>query len=129
MQRCYEKLPSSAKCSYEKLRKPLPYAFINSIPSGLNLISKYDFAKSNIKGEANDFRFYNSTYEYISAGFNCNDDKLIFDEFIYKMNFLFYTLKQLNNDEISRFQIESILKNIRENSNIIFNWNQVVTLN
>lgn len=109
------------KHSFKLSHKLLPYAYINSIPSGLNLISKYDFEKSNIKGEANGFRFYNSTYEYISAGFNCNDHRLIFDEFISKMDLMFNNLKQLNNNEISTFQIESILKNIRENSNIIYN--------
>lgn len=107
--------------SFKLSRKPLPYAYINSIPSGLNLISKREFNKSEVYGEAKGFRFYSSRFQYVSAGFNCNDYQLNYSSFINNVDYMFSTLLKLNDYKITKKQIFLILENIRQNSNIVFN--------
>ncbi|MCW2120545.1 hypothetical protein [Flavobacterium sp. 7A] len=102
--------------------KRLNFAYINSIPRGLNLISKHDFAKPEVKGISNGFKFYKSKFEYISASFNLNEYNIDYYQFIGKCTIMFNTLLALNNSSylnpVHRFLI---LRHIRQHSNYIFN--------
>jgi hypothetical protein len=110
------------KHSFSLSNNRLPYAHINSHPKGLNLISKYENKKGEIKGEAFGFRFYNSKYKYLTAGFNMNDYKADFNTFFENCERMFSTLIYLNRKQISHFQLLTILKHMRENSNFVFNF-------
>lgn len=101
--------------------KRLKYAYISSIPQGLILISRREFKKTEIKGEANGFRFYKNKYEYFSASFNLNDSKLDFKYFKIACVKMHDTLKFLNEKPLKSSDLIFILRHIRENSNIIFN--------
>jgi len=108
--------------------KFLPYAFINSIPQGFNLITKSEPVKPIIKGCANGFLFYNQKFEYITAGFNLNSyfDLLKsniepFDFFTIKINNMLSTLCYLNKRKLKPLELELILKHIRQHGNYIFN--------
>lgn len=108
--------------------KKLPYAFINSIPKGFNLITKSEPIKPNIKGRANGFLFYNQKFEYITASFNLNNYfELInsnlepIEVFIIQFNEMLSALFYLNKRKIRPLELELILKHIRQNSNYIFN--------
>lgn len=109
------------KNSFSVGSKRLPYAFINSIPKGLNIISKYDSSKPKVKGMANGFKFYDSKYQYISAGFNTNDYKANYDTFNNNCIEMFSTLQYLNKRPAKPLHVYLILKHIREFSNYIFN--------
>lgn len=109
------------KNSFSVGSKRLPYAFINSIPKGLNLISKYESLKPKVKGTANGFKFYNSKYEYISAGFNTNDYNANSDTFNNNCVEMFSTLQYLNKQPTKPLHVYLILQHIREFSNNIFN--------
>lgn len=109
------------KSSFSVGSKRLPYAFINSIPKGLNVISKYDSLKPKVKGTANGFKFYNSKYEYISAGFNTNDYQANCDTFNQNCIVMFSTLQYLNKQPTKPLHVYLILQHIREFSNNIFN--------
>ena len=109
------------KNSFSVGSKRLPYAFINSIPKGLNIISKYDSIKPKVKGMANGFKFYTSKYQYISAGFNTNDYKANYDTFNNNCIEMFSTLQYLNKRPAKPLHVYLILKHIREFSNYIFN--------
>jgi hypothetical protein len=106
--------------------KRLPYAYINSIPRGFNLITKHEGRKPDVRGIANGFKFYSQKYYYISASFNLNNYFKIKDkdpkEFFYNqckvmLNTLFY----LNKRDLKPFELFTILKHIRQHSNYIFN--------
>jgi hypothetical protein len=106
--------------------KRLPYAYINSIPRGFNLITKHEARKPDVKGVANGFKFYTQKYDYISASFNLNNYFDIKDkdpkEFFYSqckvmLNTLFY----LNKRNLKPFELFTILKHIRQHGNYIFN--------
>ena len=108
--------------------KILPYAFINSIPKGFNLITKREPIKPNIKGSANGFLFYTQKFEYITASFNLNNffeitnsNREPFELFTIQLNEMLSTLFLLNKRKIRPLELEFILKHIREHSNYIFN--------
>ena len=109
------------KNSFKLSKKKLPYAFINSIPKGLQLIEKHEYAKPQSKGESNGFRFYFAKYDYVTAVFNLN--KYLRDEntFVLECIAMFSTLYQLNNNTLKHSHIDLILKLIREKSNLVFN--------
>ncbi len=109
------------KESFSLSNKRLPYAYIGSIPQGLNLTSKYEAIKPKVKGTANGFKFYNSKYEYISAGFNTNNFKANSDTFNYNCTVMFSTLEYLNKQPTNPMHVYLILKHIREFSNNVFN--------
>jgi hypothetical protein len=110
------------KESFKLSDKRLPYAYMNSIPKGLNLIARHDYSKPNIIGDAGGFRFYDAKYEYISAAFNTND--FYIDGAIFNTNckVMFSTLQYLNKQTTNHRHIYLILKHIRESSNIVFNF-------
>lgn len=135
------------KESFSLSKKRLPYAFVNSIPQGFNLISKHENIKPDITGTANGFKFYAEKFQYINAGFNLNN---YFDFEVEKIevvqngietienktyvltenpNAIFIslckemldTLFYLNKRKIKPLELEFILKHIRRYSNYIFN--------
>jgi hypothetical protein len=106
--------------------KRLPYAYINSIPRGFNLITKHEGRKPDVRGVANGFKFYTQKYYYISASFNLNNYFEIKDkepkEFFYNQcKVMLKTLFYLNKRELKPFELFAILKHIRQHSNYIFN--------
>lgn len=127
--------------------KRLTYAYISSIPSGLNLIHSYEFDKPNVKGKTDTFIFYFDKYKYISAGFNINNynsfvediieeiqvlsDTIYINrkEFVKNPNQIFISLCEnmldvlsyLNKRKIKPLELELILKHIRRQSNYVFN--------
>lgn len=109
------------KESFAQGNKMLKYAYINSIPKGLNLISKIEFQKPESKGTANGFKFYKSKFEYITASFNINNYKLVQKDFIIRCIDMIETLIFLNNKPLNSKQLFIILRHIRQNSNLIFN--------
>ncbi len=114
------------KYSFSIGRKRLPYAFINSIPKGFNLITKHEGKKPEIKGFSNGFVFYTGAYNYISANFNLNNyhelkDKDPHNYFLLQCETMLSTLHYLNKRKIKPLELEIILKHIREYGNYIFN--------
>jgi hypothetical protein len=114
------------KNSFSVGSKRLPYAFINSIPKGFNLITKHEAKKPPVKGMANGFVFYIGSYRYISANFNLNSyhelkDKDPQQHFLLQCKTMLSTLHYLNKRNIKPLELEMILKHIREYSNYIFN--------
>jgi hypothetical protein len=114
------------KNSFSVGSKRLPYAFINSIPKGFNLITKHEAKKPSVKGIANGFVFYVGSYTYISANFNLNSyhelkDKDPQQHFLLQCKTMLSTLHYLNKRNIKPLELEVILKHIREYSNYIFN--------
>lgn len=102
----------------------LKYAYISSVPSGLSIVHRKEFAKPNVLGMANGFIFYEGYYKYISASFNLNDWKLFGKEkgeiFFLECQKMVSTLEDLTKRHLTSYEIESIVKHIRENSNHIF---------
>jgi hypothetical protein len=114
------------KSSFSVRSKRLPYAFINSVPKGFNLITKHEAKKPDIKGMANGFVFYVGSDYYISANFNLNNYFEIKDkdpkEFFYsQFKMMLNTLHCLNKRNITPLELEIILKHIMEYGNYIFN--------
>jgi hypothetical protein len=114
------------KNSFSVGSKRLPYAYINSIPKGFNLISKHEAIKPPVKGIANGFVFYVGSYRYISANFNLNSyhelkDKDPQQHFLLQCKTMLSTLHYLNKRNTTPLELEIILKHIREYSNYIFN--------
>ena len=117
--------------------KHLPYAYIGSVPQGLNLISKHENTKPDLIGTANGFNFYAGKFQYINAGFNMNNpnDFGTYDKFTRQYfwnsnpNEIFIRLCKemldtffyLNKRKLKTFELELILKHIRRYSNYIFN--------
>lgn len=125
------------KESFRMNQKLLPYAYIGSVPKGLNLISKYENKKPDLIGTANGFNFYADKFQYVNAGFNMNNpndfgsyDKFTRQYFWYtNPNEIFITLCKemldtlfyLNKCKIKPLELELILKHIRRHSNYVFN--------
>lgn len=107
--------------SFSTSKKRLPYAYINSIPQGLNLTYQYEQQKTDILGQANGFRIYEAPYKYITGSFNLNQYFTEFDDFLTKCKAMFSVILYLQDDILHYYQIDLILKHIRENSNIVFN--------
>lgn len=109
------------KESFKLSNKRLPYAYMNSIPKGLNLIARHDYSKPKMLGAACGFRFYDAKYKYISASFNTNDFYLDDASFDTNCKVMFSTLQYLNKQTTNPRHIYLILKHIRECTNIVFN--------
>ncbi|MBC7845512.1 MAG: hypothetical protein H7Y10_03370 [Flavobacterium sp.] len=114
------------KNSFSVGSKRLPYAYINSIPKGFNLITKHEAINPPVKGIANGFVFYVGSYRYISANFNLNSYHELIDKdpqqhFLLQCKTMLSTLHYLNKRNIKPLELEIILKHIREYSNYIFN--------
>lgn len=107
--------------SFKLGNKFLKYAYINSIPKGLNLIAKHEFKKPEIKGTANGFKFYTQKYQYITASFNLNDYTADYSKFINNCSNMFEVLIYLNKKPLKSLSVYFILRHIRQNSNYIFN--------
>lgn len=107
--------------NFSTSKKRLPYAYLNSLPQGLNLTYQYEQKKPNAIGQANGFKFYEATFKYISGSFNLNEYPIQFEDFASKCEAMFSVILYLNDDELPYYQIHYIFKHIRENSNIIFN--------
>lgn len=101
--------------------KRLPYAYIGSIPQGLNLIKLHEGKKPDIKGVANGFVFYKEKYQYINAVFNINDYKADYSTFLLRIETMFSTLQLLNKKCTKPDDIYYILQHIRANSQYVFN--------
>lgn len=117
--------------------KHLPYAYIGSVPQGLNLISKHENTKPDLIGTAKGFNFYAGKFQYINAGFNMNNpnDFGTYDKFkrqyywnnnqneifVNQCKEMLDTLFYLNKRKIKPLELELILKHIRRYSNYIFN--------
>jgi hypothetical protein len=121
--------------------KHLPYAYIGSVPQGLNLISKHENTKPDLIGTANGFNFYAGKFQYINAGFNMNNPKTYLtnvvngqingngfvlienanEHFIYNLKNMLDTFFYLNKRKLKPLELELILKHIRKYSNYIFN--------
>lgn len=101
--------------------KFLKYAYVNSIPKGLKLVSKMEFKKPQSKGTANGFKFYVSKYDYITASFNLNDYTADYSKFISNCETMFSSLIYLNKMPLKSLSIYFILRHIRQQSNYIFN--------
>lgn len=106
--------------------KWLPYAFINSIPKGLNLITKHENIKPDKLGIANGFKFYKQQFNYVSASFNLNvffeiQEKDPQQFFIDKCTKMLSTLYYLNNRNLKPYELFVILNHMRQCSNFIFN--------
>jgi len=101
--------------------KRLPYAYIGSIPQGLNFIKLYEAAKPEIKGLANGFVFYKDSYQYISAVFNINDYKADNSTFLLRIETMLSALQFLNKKHTKSDDIYLILQHIRVNSQYVFN--------
>jgi hypothetical protein len=106
--------------------KRLPYAYINSIPKGFNLITKHEAKKPVVKGIANGFKFYTQKYDYISASFNLNNYFDIKDKdpkvfFYSQCDVMLSTLHYLNKRCLKPSELLLTLIHIRQNSNYIFN--------
>jgi hypothetical protein len=116
------------KESFSLNKKYLPYAYVNSIPNGFNLISKHESIKPEVIGTANGFKFYANKFQYINAGFNMNNyfdfqtnEQNQYDYFILLCQTMLDTLFVLNKRNIRPLELELILKHIRRYSNYIFN--------
>jgi hypothetical protein len=107
--------------------KRLSYAYVGSIPKGLNLITKHEATKPDVKGMANGFKFYSGKFDYLSAGFNMNNYYEIskhenpYKQFISLCTEMLTVLHYLNKRRIKPLELEIILKHIRRQSNYIFN--------
>lgn len=106
--------------------KRLPYAYINSIPKGFNLITKHEGKRPAAKGMTEDFIFYYGSYSYICANFNLNcyhefKDIEPREYFLLQCKTMLCTLRYLNKRNIKPLELEIILKHIRQHSNYIFN--------
>lgn len=109
--------------------KRLQYAYVNSVPSGLKMITKHDFKKPKIKGKTDTFIIYVDKFEYISAGFNLNNYNDFVEVIKDNPNQIFISLCEnmldvlfhLNKRKIKPLELEFILKHIRRYSNYVFN--------
>ncbi|MBG6062791.1 hypothetical protein IWX83_002592 [Flavobacterium sp. CG_9.1] len=107
--------------SFGLSNKRLPYAYISSIPQGLNMVSKYEGVKSGIKGQANGFIFYKEKYKYLNANFNLNDYTINYDTLCLRLEEMLSRLWYLNSKATKSNDLYSILKFIRANSQYVFN--------
>ena len=103
--------------------KRLPYAYIGSMPQGLNLIGSHEAIKPEVKGIANGFIFYVGKYKYYSAGFNLNNYQIDNKMFLIRLETMFSTLFHLNGQATKPEYIYLILQHIRKQSQYVFNVN------
>lgn len=109
------------KESFSLSNKRLPYAYIGSIPKGLNITISQESAKPELKGIANGFMFYKDKYKYVSANFNVNDYQIDYAELKSRVKTMLSTLCFLNKKHVTNEQVYLILQHIRANSQYIFN--------
>ncbi len=125
------------KESFRIGKKYLPYAYIGSVPKGLNLIVKQDATKPDAIGTANGFKFYAKKFQYIDATYNVNNpnefgiynkelkqycwSENLNEIFIELCKQMLDTFFYLNKRKLKPFELELILKHIRRYSNYIFN--------
>ena len=101
--------------------KRLKYAYVSSIPKGLNLIMKHEAIKSEVKGMANGFVFYKEMYQYINAVFNVHDFNADYSTFFLRIQTMLSSLHFLNKKQTKPEVIYLILQHIRANSQYVFN--------
>jgi hypothetical protein len=106
--------------SFSLSRSKIAYAYVSSITQNLELITKIEFQKPSVKGEALGFKFYSNNYNYVSAAFNLQFPWTN-DLFEMQVNTMFATIFKLNSDILSPRYIYIILSHIRAKSNVIFN--------
>lgn len=114
------------KESFSFSNKRLPYAYIGSIPKGLNLITKTEPLKGKVIGQANGFKFYEQKFNYFDATFNLNDYDLIqsenpYHKFLGQCKKMLSIIEILNKRNIKPLELELILKHIRQYGNYVFN--------
>jgi hypothetical protein len=101
--------------------KRLQYAYVSSIPKGLNLVMVHEGIKSEVKGVANGFIFYKEMYQYINAVFNINDFNADYSTFLLRIKTMLSSLQFLNKKQTKPEVIYLILQHIRANSQYVFN--------
>ncbi|MDI1307738.1 MAG: hypothetical protein PSX42_23220 [bacterium] len=101
--------------------KRLQYAYVSSIPKGLNLVMVHEGIKSEVKGVANGFIFYKEMYQYINAVFNINDFNADYTTFLLRIKTMLSSLQFLNKKQTKPEVIYLILQHIRANSQYVFN--------
>ena len=101
--------------------KRLQYAYVSSIPKGLNLVMKHEAIKPEVKGVANGFKFYRQKYFYKSAIFNINDFKIDYKTFLFRIETMLSTLHHLNRKNTKPEHLYLILQHIRMHSQYVFN--------
>ena len=101
--------------------KRLQYAYVRSIPKGLNLVMVHEGIKSEVKGVANGFIFYKEMYQYINAVFNINDFNADYSTFLLRIKTMLSSLQFLNKKQTKPEVIYLILQHIRANSQYVFN--------
>lgn len=101
--------------------KRLQYAYVSSIPKGLNLVMRHEAIKPEVKGVANGFIFYKEMYQYINAVFNINDFNADYNTFLHRIQTMLSSLQFLNKKQTKREVIHLILQHIRANSQYVFN--------
>ncbi|MGO4868848.1 hypothetical protein ACEN2O_14460 [Flavobacterium sp. W21_SRS_FM7] len=119
---------------YKELNKPvyretfslsdtrLKYEYISSIPKGLSIIDRTEPTdRPQIKGEANGFIFYKEKFSYYSSGFNLNDYRVDYQEFLSRVEKTLSTLQFLNEKPLTSDLLYTILLHIRANSQYVFN--------
>ncbi len=101
--------------------KRLPYAYVSSIPKGLNLVLTHEALKPEVKGVAKGFKIYREKYSYISAPFNINDYNIDYNTLLFKIETMLSTLHYLNSKNTNPEHIYLILQHIRIHSQYVFN--------
>ncbi|MDI6047415.1 hypothetical protein [Flavobacterium yafengii] len=101
--------------------KRLQYAYVSSIPKGLNLVMTHEAKKPEVKGVANGFIFYKEMYQYINAVFNINDFNADYSTFLLRIKTMLSSLQFLNKKQTKPEVIYLILQHIRANSQYVFN--------
>jgi hypothetical protein len=107
--------------SFSLSDKRLRYAYVSSIPKGLNLVMTHEASKPEVKGVANGFIFYKEMYQYINAVFNINDFNADYSTFLLRIKTMLSSLKFLNKKQTKPEVIYLILQHIRANSQYVFN--------
>jgi hypothetical protein len=101
--------------------KRVQYAYVSSIPKGLNLVLTHDAIKPKVKGMANGFKIYSEKYSYISAPFNMNDYNIDYNTLLFRIETMLSTLHYLNNKGTRPENVYLILQHIRMHSQYVFN--------
>lgn len=101
--------------------KRLQYAYVSSIPKGLNLVLTHEAIKPELKGMANGFKIYREKYSYMSAPFNINDYNIDYNTLLFKIETMLSTLHYLNSKNTKPEHLYLILQHIRMHSQYVFN--------
>jgi hypothetical protein len=107
--------------SFRLSNKRLRYAYISSIPQGLNMVTKHEGIKSEIKGQANGFVFYKEKFQYLNASFNLNDFSADYRTLCLRIDVMLSRIWYLNGKATKSNDIYQILKHIRTTSQYVFN--------